>query len=441
ITLTSLTTAVGFFSLTFSESPPFAHLGIISGIGVLYAWLLSLTLLPALLVLLPWKARREAMLLPDSGWQALHAFIARRPGTIVATALTLGIASAGFAFTNVLDDRYVEYFDERFEFRQATDYLNEHVGGFYTLEYSLDSGTPDGIAQNEYLRQVDALAGWLRGQPEVTHVAALSDIMRTVNRGMNGGQEEAYVLPSDSSRAAQYLMLYEMSLPVGLDLREQVTADKSASRMTVGLENLSTNEVLALVDRAGAWMSDNAPALAEATAATGTTVLFSHIGQRNIEQMLVGTFLALSAISLLLFFAFGSAVLGSAGIATNLVPPLASLGGWALVVGEVGMAVATIAAVTLGIVVDDTIHFIEAARQARRRGLNASDAVLQAMQKAGPGILGTTVVLAVGFACLALSGFQINAWMGLMTAIVICVAFVFDMLFLPALLIYMRNWK
>ena len=305
----------------------------------------------------------------------------------------------------------------------------------------MQAGRPDGISQTRYLQQIDSLAGWLRQQPEVTHVAALSDIMRTVNRGMNGGNDNAYVLPQDSARAAQYLMLYEMSLPVGLDLREQVTADKSASRMTVGLQNLSTQEVLALVERAGGWMRQHAPQLAEATSATGTTVLFSHIGQRNIEQMLVGTFIALGAISLVLFFAFGSAVLGGAGIATNLVPPLASLGGWALFVGEVGMAVATIAAVTLGIVVDDTIHFIVAAQRARRRGLDASEAVLQAMLKAGPGILGTTVVLAIGFACLAFSGFQINAWMGLMTAIVICVAFLFDMLFLPALLIYLRNWK
>ena len=96
ITLTSVTTAIGFFSLTFSESPPFAHLGIISGVGVIYAWLFSLTVLPALLVILPWRARPDGLLLPERGWRALHGFIQRRPGAIVATALDSGYCRQRF---------------------------------------------------------------------------------------------------------------------------------------------------------------------------------------------------------------------------------------------------------------------------------------------------------------------------------------------------------
>ena len=442
ITMTSLTTAIGFFSLTFSESPPFGHLGIIAGSGVVYAWALSVTLLPALLIVLPWRVPAKAVLIPERYWISLHRFIERRASLIAVSVLTTGLLAAALAFTNVLDDRYVAYFDNSFAFRGDTDYLNRKLGGFYKLEYSLDAGTPDGIAQPAYLQQVDALANWLRQQEEVTHVAALSDIMRTVERGMNGGGEESYALPSEATRAAQYLWLYEMSLPLGLDLREQVTSDKGESRMTVALRDLSTQQVLDLIERARSWIELNAPLLEGSSSATGTTVLFSHIGQRNIEQMLTGTFLALSLISLILFFAFRSTTLGGAAIVSNMIPPLAALGGWAVVVGEVGMAVATIAAVTLGIVVDDTIHFIEAAQRARRNGAGtASEAVLKAFLHAGPGIATTTLVLAAGFACLAFSGFQINAWTGLMTAIVIATAFFFDLLFLPSLLIKVRSWK
>jgi predicted RND superfamily exporter protein len=441
ITMTSLTTAIGFFSLSFSESPPFGHLGIISGSGTLFAWLLSITLFPALMTLLPWRVKGGILMIPDSWWLGLHAHIGRRPAMIGVTIFLLGAGAAGFATTNVLDDRYVSYFDHSFDFRKDTDYLNRHLGGFYNLEYSLAADAVEAVSQPAYLQQVDAFAAWLRDQPGVTHVAALSDIMRTVNQGMQGGGEAAYRLPDDAGLAAQLLWLYEMSLPIGLDLREQITVDKSESRMTVSLAELSTQQVLALAEQAKAWASEHTPLLADSVQATGTTILFSHIGQRNIEQMLVGTFSALLLISVLLFVVFGSFWLGGAAIVTNLIPPLASLGGWALVVGEVGMAVATIAAVTLGIVVDDTIHFIEAAQRARRQtGADASQAVLTAMQQAGPGIVITSVVLAAGFACLAFSGFQINAWMGLMTAIVICVALVFDFLFLPTLLIKLRKW-
>jgi hypothetical protein len=442
ITMTSLTTAVGFFSLTFSESPPFGHLGIIAGSGVVYAWVLSVTLLPALLIVLPWRIPAKAVLIPDCYWIFLHRIIERHASLIAVFVVTTGLLAAALAFTNVLDDRYVAYFNDSFDFRTDTDYLNRQLGGFYKLEYSLDAGVADGIAQPAYLQQVDAFATWLRQQQEVTHVSALSDIMRTVERGMNGGGQEAYALPDGAGQAAQYLWLYEMSLPMGLDLREQVTSDKAESRMSVALQDLSTQQVLALIERARLWINTNAPLLEKSSSATGTTVLFSHIGQRNIEQMLVGTFLALSLISVILFFTFRSVKLGCAAIVSNMIPPLAALGGWAVVVGEVGMAVATIAAVTLGIVVDDTIHFIEAAQRARRNeGSGASEAVLKAFLHAGPGIATTTLVLAIGFACLAFSGFQINAWTGLMTAIVIAVAFVFDLLFLPSLLIKVRSWK
>lgn len=439
ITLTSLTTSIGFFSLIFSESPPFGHLGVIAAIGVLYAWLLAITVLPALLVVLPWQGKAHGLLIPDVWWERLHAFLERQPGLIIGVSLFVGLSMSVFAFTNVLDDRYVKYFDQSFAFRTDTDYMNQHLGGFYALEYSLDSGHAEGIFQPDYLRQVDAFVDWMRQQPGVTHVAALNDVMRTINRGMNGGGQAAYALPEDSSRAAQYLWLYEMSLPRGLDLQEQVTIDKSESRMTVSLEDLSTQEVLALAVRAQTWVEKHAPVLRNSSRATGTTILFSHIGQRNINQMLTGTFTALLLISAILFVIFRSFSLGSAAVATNLVPPLAALGGWALCVGEVGMAVATIAAVTLGIVVDDTIHFVEATLRGQREGLKPNQAVLYALKHAGEGILVTTIILVVGFACLAFSGFQINAWMGLMTAIVIGVALVFDLLFLPSILIKTRS--
>ncbi len=440
ITLTSLTTAVGFFSLSFSESPPFQHLGWIAGMGVVLAWVFSVTIMPAVLVLLVWRA--PAKTLPvERLCAAIGDAVTARPVPVIACTLSVAVVLSGFAFANELDDRYVRYFDERFEFRRDTDFFNRELGGFYTLEYRLRTPATEGVNNPAYLRQVDDFANWLRTQHGVTHVQSLADVMKTINRAMHGGAASTYELPKKRDVAAQYMMLYEMSLPVGLDLKQSVSADKAQSRMTVSLTDLSTSETLALAERAHTWAADNAPLIAGSTQATGTSVLFSHVGMRNIEQMLLGTLIALTLISAILFAAFRSAVLGAVGVITNATPALVALGGWALVVGEVGMAVATIAAITLGIVVDDTIHFIAAAQRARRNGtVDARQAVRRAFVEAGPGMITTTIALAVGFGCLSLSGFQINAWMGLMTAIVICVALVFDFLFLPAVLVQFTRW-
>jgi len=432
ITMTSLATAVGFFSLMFSESPPFAHLGMIAGFGTLFAWGFSLILLPVFLLVLPWRVSQQRPLVPESLWVFLHTLVTRHTSKVIVTSLVLGLGLASLAVSNKLDDRYVEYFDERFDFRNDTDYMNQHIGGFYTIEYS-PATDPDGITDPEYLNQLSQFSDWLREQPEVSHVHSLADIMKTLNRAMNGGDEKYYALPTDKYIAAQYLWLYEMSLPMGLGLRDQVTVDKSESRLTVSLYDASTSEMLDLTQRAEQWMDEHTPLLSKTAKATGTSILFSYIGQRNIDQMLKGTLLALLAISILLFFLFKSFVLGVFATLANFIPPVATLGGWALIVGEVGMAVAAIVAVTLGIVVDDTIHLIEALRRERKRkDVDHNQAILNAMKHSGPGILITTIILVAGFSCLAISGFQINAWMGLMTAIVILLALVFDFLFLPS---------
>ncbi len=439
ISMTSLATAVGFFSLMFSESPPFAHLGMIAGFGSFFAWGFSLTLLPVLLLILPWRVSQHRSLVPESLWIFLHGLVTRHTNKVIVTSLVLGLGLASLAVTNKLDDRYVQYFDERFDFRNDTDYMNQHIGGFYTLDYS-PATDPDGITNPEYLNQLSRFSDWLREQPEVSHVHSLADIMKTINRAMNNGDEENYVLPANKYVAAQYLWLYEMSLPIGLGLGDQMTMDKSESRMTVSLYDTSTSEMLDLVRRAEQWMDEHTPLLSKTAKATGTSILFAYIGQRNIDQMLKGTLFALLIVSVLLFFLFKSFVLGVFATLANFVPPVAALGGWALIVGEVGMAVAAIVAVTLGIVVDDTIHLIEALRRERKnKDVDHSQAILNAMKHSGPGILITTIVLVAGFSCLAVSGFQINAWMGLMTAIVIFIALVFDFLFLPSVMYKTRK--
>ena len=434
IVFTSLTTAIGFFSLAFSESPPFQHLGILSGIGTLVAMVLSLTLLPAALFFVPIKPRETSKLL-SRFCQGIGAFVVRRNLLVLfgAGAVVIGIGS--FAFTNDLNDRYVNYFDESFAFRRDTDYMNERLTGFDVLEYSLVQGEDTGIADPAYLREVDALADWFGEQPEVLHVASITDIMKTMNRVLHGDQPEEYRIPEARDNAAQYLLLYEMSLPSGIDLKNQITVDKSASRLTVTLEEITTQELLDLIDRAEAWADRNLDII-DMPEATGASVLFSHIGMRNIKSMLWGTAFALIGIGALMFVIFRSFSAGLAASLTNLLPALVALGAWAIFVGEVGLAVSVIAAMTLGIVVDDTIHFTDKYLHARRRlGQNADQAIMYAFGAAGPALITTTIALCSGFLCLWFSGFQINSWIGLMAAITIFVALVIDLLLLPAILV------
>jgi hypothetical protein len=163
--------------------------------------------------------------------------------------------------------------------------------------------------------------------------------------------------------------------------------------------------------------------------------MFAHIGQRNIRSMLTGTSVALVLISIILIFALRSLKIGLVSLIPNLAPAAMGFGLWGLLVGEVGLGLSVVAGMTLGIVVDDTVHFLSKYLRARReRHLDSPDAVRYAFSTVGTALLVTTLVLIAGFMVLTQSPFKLNSDMGLLTAITIAFALLADFLFLPPLL-------
>ncbi len=436
--LASFTTALGFLSMNFSEVPPFQHLGNLVAMGVLASFALAVAFLPAMMSILPVRVKRihndESHLMHRFG-----DFVVRRRRVLMWGMLGVIVVLVSALPRNELNDVFVHYFDESVSFRQDADFMTENLTGLYLIDYSLDSGEPGGISKPEFLREVDAFAQWYRQQPETIHVNTLSDTMRRLNKNMHGDDPAWYRLPDQRELAAQYLLLYEMSLPYGLDLNNQINVDKSATRFTVTLKTLSTNEVLALERRAAQWLQANAPHIVRAKG-SGPTIMFAHIGKRNIVSMLGGTTLALVMISLVLILALRSVKIGLVSMIPNLVPAAMGFGLWGLLVGEVGLSLSVVAGMTLGIVVDDTVHFLSKYLRARREeGLDSPAAVRYAFRRVGMALLITSIVLVVGFLVLATSSFQLNAGMGLLTAIVIAFALLADFLFLPPLLMKLEE--
>ncbi len=433
IFLTSLTTVVGFLSMNFSDAPPFRDLGNITAMGVAYAFVLSVTFLPACIAILPVRVR-PAKSRSSHAMEALAEFVIRRRMPLFWGLTALIVVLIALVPRNEINDVFVEYFDESVAFRRDTDKIAENLTGLYFIDYSLDSGRSGGLAEPEFLRKVQAFADWYRQQPEVKHVSVITDTFKRLNRNMHGDDDRWYRLPAQRDLAAQYLLLYEMSLPYGLDLNNQINVDKSATRMSVTLETLSTQQTLALERRAEDWLRRNAPDLF--THGASPTIMFSHIGMRNIRSMLTGTAVALVLISFILIFALRSLKLGLLSLVPNLVPAGVAFGVWALLVGRVGLALSVVAAMTLGIVVDDTIHFLSKYLRARReKGLDAAEAVRYAFSSVGVALWITTVVLVAGFLVLSLSAFELNSAMGLLTAITIAIALCIDFLYLPTLLL------
>lgn len=440
IFLTSLTTAIGFLTMNFGEVPPFADLGNIVAVGVMLAFVWSVTFLPAMMAVLPVWAKSGATM--GVRWMdRLGDLVVRYRTVCMWSMAALAIGFVAMIPRNQLNDVFVNYFDESFTFRQATDFLTENLTGLYDVHYSLGAGEPEGISDPAFLAKVEAFAEWYRAQPHVLHVATITDTFKRLNKNLHGDDESYYRLPEQRELAAQYLLLYEMSLPYGLDLNNQINVDKSATRLSVVMETISTNELLSLEQRAQQWLSENGlPGMQ--VAGSSTTIMFSHIGARNIRAMLLASAVALVLISVILIVALRSVKFGLLSLIPNLVPVGVAFGLWALIDGEIGLALSVVAGVTIGIVVDDTIHFMSKyLRALREQGLAAADAVRYAFHSVGIALVVTTIVLVAGFLVLSMSHFKVNADMGLMTAITITVALIIDFLLLPPLLMLLERRK
>ena len=433
VSLASLTTAIGFLSMLFADVPPFHHLGVMTSAGVVVSFILSVTFLPAFMSIFPVKVKLQKA--DDSHFMiSLGDFVVAKKRVLMLTMGIIVIVLASSVTRNELNDVFVHYFDKTVSFRNDADFMTENLSGLYIIDYSLDSGEPGGISNPGFLKDVAAFSEWYRAQPETIHVNTLSDIMKRLNKNLHGDDPEWYRLPDERDLSAQYLLLYEMSLPYGLDLNNQINVEKSATRFTATLETMSTNDLLALEKRADKWIKANTTHFAKAES-SGTSVMFAHIGKRNIISMLMGTTLALIGISIILIFALRSLRIGLISMIPNLVPAAMGFGLWGLLVGEIGLGLSIVAGMTLGIVVDDSVHFLSKYLRARReKGLNREDAVRYAFRTVGMALFTTSVVLIAGFLVLALSSFQLNSGMGILTAIVIAFALIADFLLLPPLL-------
>ena len=430
--LTSLTTGIGFLSLNASDSPPFHVLGNCVAFGVLCALVYSMTLLPALLSILPLRAprvRKEGTAFFD---RLADLVIARRTVLFWSLSLVVVVLLTGIPRIE-LGDNLTQFFDERYRVRRDSDYISKNLTGFDKLEYSLKAGREGGITAPDYLHKVEAFAEWYRQQPQVTHVQAFSDILKRLNKNMHGDDPAFYRLPAAQDLAAQYLLLYEFSLPFGRDLNNRIDVSKSATRMTVTVKDATSRDLRQLDKRAQVWLRANVSDFAQE--ASGLSVIMAHVSERNIDSMLGSTIAAMALISFILIWVFKSLRIGLLSLLPNFIPALMTFGLWGHTVGQIGMASSVVLAVTFGIIVDDTIHFLSKYLKARRDGRAAHEAVRSAFHTVGYALWTTTAVLSTGFLVFAVSGFEPTQVLGFLVTITIVCALLTDFLLLPILLI------
>ncbi|MBV1911698.1 MAG: MMPL family transporter [Kangiellaceae bacterium] len=440
LAITSMTTAIGFMTLNFSESESIGALGTQVAFGVMVAFLLAVTFLPACLsvmkLTIKMKAERK-----NIQSQRFAKVIADNKLAIAVVGFILFGALATFVPDNEFNDNIPTYFAKTLPWRQANDFAEKEFGGAYTFSYVFRSREINGVVSPHYLQQIEKFSLWLKSRDDVASVSSFSDVIKRINKSMHNDDPSSYQLPEDKELISQYLLLYEMSLPFGLDLNNQLNFDKSASKTVATFRTLSTSQILELEQEIEQWVSSNLTGVD--FEATGVQLMFAHLLDKDTRGLVLGAGFGLVIISLLLIVAFRSFTLGGISLIPNLMPVIIGFGLWGMLVGQVGMGMAMVSGITIGIVVDDTVHFLHKYLVARNlNGFTPQQSIQYAYQHAGRAILFTTLILVSGFMLMVLlSEFRVNTDMGKMACIVMVSALVVDLLFLPALILLFDREK
>ncbi len=434
VALTSITTTIGVLMLNFSDSPPYNELGNMIAIGVCAAWFLSMTFLPAALMLIPVRDPGKGKGLERAMDRFAEWLLRERKRVLVCSGVVI-IVIAAWIPTNEIGEEWHAYFDETFAVQRSIDASAHYMGGLHILHYNLRTDIKHSINDPAYLADVEKLAQWLESQPEVVHVDRITELIARLNMNMHGDDPAMRRVPESRELAAQLLLLYELSLPIGMGLENTINIERSASRLTVSVKRSTSEEMLAFDARVVSWMQQNVSTFT-AKPGTGVDLIFANINHRNIHSLLIGMVFALILISFVLIAALRSLKLGMLSLVTNLAPAGLAYGTWAMVNGMIDLSASVVIVMSIGIVVDDTVHFLSKYRRARReQNKSAEDALRYAFHTVGVALTITTFVLVAGFSVLTLSHFGPTVTTGALMAITMAFALLVDFLFLPPLLL------
>lgn len=428
--LTSLTTALGLLSLLSADLVPVREFGLVASVGVLFALVITFTLIPVILSLTPASTPRHAASRTDfAPWLAWLASWHKRKAIAVLIVCGVALVPALYALPRLeVGPNTLDYFKPGDPVRTQTEWIDANLGGTASLEFFIDAGQPGAFLQPELLRKIAALREYLRGIPGVTGAYSLVDLVESLNKAYHDGDQGEFRIPSSSAAIGQQLLLLEGSR----DLESFVSSDYATGRVMTRVE-LRASQVLAermpeMVAKARALLGRDVR-----VEPTGLVYLMNRMETYLLDSQMRSFLIAFAVITLCIIIMLRSIRLGLLAMIPNVLPVLFTLAlmvplGIPLDVGTI-----MIAGVALGLVVDDSIHFLSRLQQERGRGTHTAGAIHEAMGRAGRPIVYTSFVLALGFLVLSFASFNPVIHFGLLSAVVIALALVFDLVVLPAI--------
>ncbi len=438
VSLAALTTAIGFASLNLSSSPAIQGFGSTVAVGIVFSWLLTAAVLPALLIRLVKRVGpdTEAELLQRI-MQGIVAIGRRFDRPLFWGCTVLAVTGVSMLPLNETDFNRLDFISDAAGLRDYFDAVGERLDRGPSISYGIDAGSEDGAVDPVFLARLDSLQAWLEARVEIESTASVAQVLKTVNE-MRFEDAAAYRLPHDPETIGNYLDAYEFVQNRDFPLSSLLNGDRSIATLTVNARPMTNQQLLDLNAVVDAGFAEN---FSGASLVHGSGLLvFARMDERVTLELLRGYTLSLTLITLTLIAGLGSLYFGILSIVPNLLPAAIVFGFWGLLVGTLDPFVMMLFSISIGLVVDDTVHVLTHYLRRRRAGAASSEASAHAIRTAGPALTITTLMLTLGSTFLmAASTFYFQQAARLLVPIVV-LALLLDLLYLPAILRRFDRW-
>lgn len=440
VLLTSLTTAAGLASFVTADVRPVLDMGVVSAIGVMLALLYTLVLLPALIAIFPMSKKK----ILQGKWNQepllglllrISRFSCRNPGKILAVTLAVIIVS-GVGLAQIrFSHNALKWLQQEHPIRRATEIMDQKLGGTVSLEVVIDTGKPNGLHDPDLLRRLEKSAAFVEtvsnGDATIGKGWSVETIVKEINRALNENRPDHYSIPDNRQLVAQEFLLFEGT--GSDDLEEVVDSDFSKARFTMKAPLRDAILYRGLVQDIKSHFEIAYPDAK--VIVTGRMVLLTQMIYNVISTTVKSDLTSLVVITVLVMVLVGGVRIGALSMVPNLVPLLAVMGmmGWLHI--PLDMATVLTWSIAVGLVVDDTIHFLHNFRRYYEQSGDPEWAVEQTMKTTGRAMLVTSMVLAAGFYSYLLADMSSTQNFGLIAGTSILLAMVSEFFLTPALMV------
>ena len=439
--LTSVTTAIGFLSLLTIPIPPIRNFGLYASVGVVSAFVISILLAPALLALMSpptvhYRRRFDEGFMHRNLLRLASFNLGHRTAIVIGALVMLVLAVVGISRIRV-ETRVAEFFHPWSPIHKGVAFLQENLTPPIPFEVVL-RGEPDAFKDPALWRYVDTLHHKFTALPKIDRADSYLDLLKetrwalspdTVTRG------GADAIPQTRQEVAQYSLLLQMDKPEMID--RWISPDFSTMHISLRMADSGSREQLMVLRAMKKILAETKPENISAEV-TGGTVIFLTVVEILVDGQVRSLFLALGIITVLIALLFRSIRIGLLSMIPNVLPILMMLGimGWADFPLDTNTVM--IGPITIGIAVDDTIHYVARYRRERAAGSSPTQAMTQTLTSTGRALVSTSMILSIGFVVTILSSFRPQSILGFLGAVTIILALAADLVLLP---VVMLRWK